>query len=387
MGSTWSIFKIISEGRAATSFLVAALLSFSFSIAVILSTIGLMDGFENSLRKSLKGSSGDFQITSSKGYFLIEKITDSLEGYKWSPIMQVESFAVANETNKGVLVKGIETKSFNQVTGLNLELEKGVAIGVVLAKELGLKLGDELLLTFASDKMRDQAGAILKKYTVDSIVRHGIYEKDLRFVYISRSELLDTFKYKDGAVNKLLLSKNEGQDFEFAFSKLEQVVSHPYKLEPYWAEYKTLLKAVEVEKASISLILQIIVVVAIFNVIAFIIYIMEKKSQEFFLLRAFGASISTISRFWKVLLFFVWFASSVIAVGMTWIFNLIIGKLPVFQLPGDIYVLSKLEIQLGLEDYLLVFSLAFLWIFLIGTVTMWRMKKKTVLSGLRQEFK
>ena len=143
----------------------------------------------------------------------------------------------------------------------------------------------------------------------------------------------------------------------------------------------------EVEKASISLILQIIVVVAIFNVIAFIIYIMEKKSQEFFLLRAFGASISTISRFWKVLLFFVWFASSVIAVGMTWIFNLIIGKLPVFQLPGDIYVLSKLEIQLGLEDYLLVFSLAFLWIFLIGTVTMWRMKKKTVLSGLRQEFK
>ena len=76
-----------------------------------------------------------------------------------------------------------------------------------------------------------------------------------------------------------------------------------------------------------------------------------------------------------------------IAVGMTWIFNLIIGKLPVFQLPGDIYVLSKLEIQLGLEDYLLVFSLAFLWIFLIGTVTMWRMKKKTVLSGLRQEFK
>ena len=77
MGSTWSIFKIISEGRAATRFLVAALLSFSFSISVILSTIGLMDGFEISLRNSLKGSSGDFQVTSTKGYFLLENLENS----------------------------------------------------------------------------------------------------------------------------------------------------------------------------------------------------------------------------------------------------------------------------------------------------------------------
>ncbi|MBC76231.1 MAG: hypothetical protein CME64_09465 [Halobacteriovoraceae bacterium] len=387
MGSTWSIFKIISEGRAATRFLVAALLSFSFSISVILSTIGLMDGFEISLRNSLKGSSGDFQVTSTKGYFLLENLENSLKDYEWSPVMQVEAFAVANEVNKGVLVKGVEPSSFNKVTGLDLDLNKGIAIGHVLAEELNLNIGDSIRLTFASDKMRDQAGAILKNYAVDSIVTHGIYEKDLRFVYISRNELLETFKYKQGAVNKLLVAGNDGENFETSLSRLEQTLTTPYKVEPYWAEYKTLLKAVEVEKTSISLILQIIVVVAIFNVVAFIIYIMEKKSQEFFLLRAFGASISTISRFWKVLLFFIWFVSSLVAVVMTWVFNLVIGKLPVFELPGDIYVLSKLEIILGLEDYLLVFSLAFFWIFLIGTVTMWRMKKRTVLSGLRQEFK
>ncbi len=47
MSSSYSIFKIITEGKASGRFLAGALLSFSFSIAVILSTIGLMDGFED----------------------------------------------------------------------------------------------------------------------------------------------------------------------------------------------------------------------------------------------------------------------------------------------------------------------------------------------------
>ncbi|MCO4755510.1 MAG: ABC transporter permease [Bacteriovoracaceae bacterium] len=387
MGSTWSIFKIISEGKAASRFLVAALLSFSFSIAVILSTIGLMDGFELTLRNSLKGSSGDFQITSTKGFFLKEKLSPVLEDYSWTSIMQLEAFAVANGTNKGVLVKGIEAETFQKITNLAVNVEGGVAIGSELASTLKVQVGDEILLTFASDQMRDQAGAILKKYPVTSIVKHGIYEKDLRFVYIDRGELVQTFNYKKGAVNKSLVLNKEGDDFEVSRETLEAVLADSFKVEPYWAEYKTLLRAVEVEKASIGLILQIIVVVAIFNVVAFIIFIMEKKSQEFFLLRAFGASVKTITRFWKALLFFVWLISSVLAVGMTWIFDWLIGRLPVFELPGDIYVLSKLKLELGLEDYALVFSLALGWILLIGTVTMWRMKKRTVLSGLRQEFK
>jgi hypothetical protein len=47
---------------------------------------------------------------------------------------------------------------------------------------------------------------------------------------------------------------------------------------PFWSEYSYFIEAVKIEKLSITLILQLIVVVAVFNIIAFVIYIMEKKS-------------------------------------------------------------------------------------------------------------
>lgn len=388
MGPSFSIFKIITEGKAAARFMVAALLSFAFSIAVILSTIGLMDGFENSLKSSLKSSSGDFQITSDRGFFLYDELNEPLEGFSAAPVLQVEAFAVANGLNKGVLVKGVEKESFENVTSLRIEeLKDGVAIGSELAKALKIKLGDELLLTFASDQMRDQGGAILKKYSVESIVSHGIYEKDLRFVYVDIGLLTKAFAYKEGAANKALVSEDPSLGFEKSRLALEAKLGNSFNVDPFWSEYKTLLRAVEVEKASISFVLQVIVIVAIFNVIAFIIFISEKKSQEFFLLRAFGVSMKNITRFWRNLLFAMWLASVLISIGLTWFFNLLLVKLPIFELPGDIYVLSALRIELGWEDYALVFSLALGWVLLIGTLTMWRMKKRTVLTGLRQEFK
>lgn len=388
MSSSLSIFKIITEGRAASRFLIAALLSFAFSIAVILSTIGLMDGFEGALRDSLRKSSGDFKITSSRGFFLVDEIADDIKDFRFTPIMEVEAFAVANEKNKGVLVKGIQKDSFASITSLDVKnLDGGVAIGEELAKALSLEIGDDLVLTFASDQIKDQGGAILKKFQVSSIIKHGIYEKDLRFVYTDLSNLTETFGYKKGAVNKLLLSAKNDLGLDASIDEINSRLAQKFNAEPFWAEYKTLLKAVEVEKTSISLVLQIIVVVAIFNVIAFIIFISEKKSQEFFLLRAFGVSLKQIVKFWRALLFGMWMASALLSVALTYIFNIVLQKLPIFQLPGDIYVLSNLKLKLGLEDFALVFSLALVWIMLIGALTMWRMKKRAVLSGLREEFK
>lgn len=388
MGSSFSIFKIISEGKAAGRFLAASVVSFAFSIAVILSTIGLMDGFESSLRSSLKRSSGDYQITSERGFFLAGKLAKALERFDSAPVLEMEAFAAADGANKGVLVKGVDPASFRKVAGMRMpKLEGGVVVGKELARSLHLQVGDEITLTFASDQARAQGGAILKKYAVHGIVSHGIYEKDLRFVYASRRGLAETFGYKKEAVNKVLADGGENLGFEASMEAIKALLPEGFSVEPFWAEYKTLLRAVEVEKTSISLVLQIIVIVAIFNVLAFIIFISEKKSREFFLLRAFGVSARQLASFWRALLFWMWAVSSALAAGLTYVFNVLLTRLPLFDLPGDIYVLSDLRLELGWEDYALVYALALGWVMLIGGAAMWRIKKRAVLSGLRQEFK
>jgi len=389
MNTQFSIFKVITQGRASKRFLVASILSFGFSIGVILSTIGLMDGFEHTLRQSLKNSNSDYIVQSRQGFFFDKELIAISKNYSSASVLQTEAFAVGEDNNRGVLIKGVKAQDFNLVTNIEMNLNKEtVVIGTELAKDFNLKTGDSLLLALASNKKQDQGSAILKRFKISDIITHGIYEKDLRVVYIDKNNLESILGYKSGIANRFLVQAkndigfdNSGIDIERKLSKDEFYVT------PFWEEYKTLINAVEVEKNSITLILQIIVIVAVFNILAFIIFIFEKKSQDFFLLRAMGLSLRGLSRFWIKLLMGIWLLSCVFAMVITYLFNVLLTDLKLFNLPGDIYVLNQLSLVLDMYDFIFVFFAAFIWILIIGSLTLYRLKKRSLLAGLRQEFR
>lgn len=392
--SFYAFLKILLDGKSSKRFLLGVIASFAFSISVILSTIGLMDGFEATLVKSLQNSNSDLILKKTNGFFLFDDEIKNLKKEKTvlelTPITQVEAFAITGENSTGVLVKGIESKSFSKTTGLDFKVQdENIAIGKELSKKYDLKIGDVITLTFASNQKRNQGAPILRAFEVSSIVEHGVFEKDMRFIYISRDTLLKTLNYREGTTNLVLLKTIDYENLDILDAYRINLLSKigPYfSLSTFWDEFKVLLEAVEVQKFSISLILQLIVIVAIFNIVAFIIFISEKKSQEFFLLRVLGINLKSVVRFWFLMLIFLWGISAFLSIFLTKIFNYLIGNLSFFELPGDVYVLSKLQISLGLNDYFIVFSLSLLWVLLIGIFSILKLRKKTLLQGLRQEF-
>jgi hypothetical protein len=56
------------------------------------------------------------------------------------------------------------------------------------------------------------------------------------------------------------------------------------------------------------------------------------------------------------------------------------------QVPGDVYVLTKLQVLLQFSDYLFVFGCALLWMVILGGFAINKMQRTSLLSGLRQEF-
>jgi ABC-type lipoprotein release transport system permease subunit len=155
---------------------------------------------------------------------------------------------------------------------------------------------------------------------------------------------------------------------------------------PFWNEYDFLIEAVKVEKFSISLVLQLIVVVAIFNIIAFVIYIMEKKSQEFFFLRAVGLSLSALTRFWFISVIAIWSVSCVGAYLISLAFNWALKHVSFLQIPGEIYVLSSLDLKLDRMAYVTVYGVSLLWILVAAFIGFLRLKRRPIIQGLRQEF-
>ena len=387
-----SVFGIVLQGRSSARFLTGTILSFSFSMAVILCTIGLMDGFVVTLKKALEYTNGDIKMTSNRGFyigddFLNKEIKKVKEVQGISHLLQVESFALVENESKGVLLKGIEPSGFKKITGLEVDkVKNGVIIGSEFSKKFDLRVGDYLTLALASGKSKDQGSAILHEVEVAHVITHGIFEKDMRFIYIDKHKLESLLDYKKNVSNLSVIKTKNFSKLDDVVIKLNDFGFENYRFEPYWSEFEVLLDAVEVEKFSISLVLQLIVVVAILNIVAFVFYISEVKAQDIFMLRALGLSFSMVKSFWLTMLILIWAVSVVVSFVFKEIFAYLINVIPFLKIPGDVYVLSELSVLLETKDYFYVYGASLLWVLIIGFIMLRKIGNKSVLAPLRQEF-
>lgn len=379
-------------------FLIGVWLGLAFSISVILSTIGLMDGFEHALRLGLKSAAGDITMQSRYGFFQYNKtIISDLEKVlikNASPIVQSESFLIFNDESRGVIVKGID-KNYGTTVDLPIKLSpKSVAIGDEIARIHNIKMGDEVVLAFGrGDRVYNNMPSLIR-FRVDQLIHHGVYQKDTRMIYANLNEIQEILglgqKVNMVAFNVERVKKISSQEELDLITKkiyyLNENFSSEFYFKPYWREFSSLIEAVQAEKSLITRVLQLIVLISVFNVIAFIYFINEKKSKELFLFKALGVSKKAISWLWIQFVLILWLASCLMSLLFVQLMRLLLAKLSFLKLPAEIYHMPRIDLVISWQDYFQVFALALAWILVITLLLLWNLKNKSLLEGLRQEF-
>ncbi|MCB9061192.1 MAG: ABC transporter permease [Halobacteriovoraceae bacterium] len=392
------IFKIFLSFKGMFRFCTAVVVGVSFSMAVILCTIGLMDGFVETFHKGLQGQSGQFYFYSDYGFF---EFDDSLKenlrkigSREYAQIVQTQAFVVGEGQSSGVLVYGINPTEYSNVVSTKIEsLKKNeIVIGEELAKRMGLKVGDNLVLALAKGNQNISELPLLQSFKVSSIINHGIFEKNLRSVYLNLFHVQNLLKLNN-RINLVMFNGNQKSNVDYN-NYAEEIKKDFYNtfeshfsMRTFWQEYSSILSAVETEKFMMGLILQLIVVIAVINVLAFLIFIREEKAREIFLLRALGATLKTTHIIWYSLMGIIWLFSSVLSLAWLKIFNFLLGNVSFFRLPPDIYHLTgTIQLNMSGKDYFLVYGISLLWIYIICWFGLLKYKKLSVLHGLRREF-
>jgi ABC-type lipoprotein release transport system permease subunit len=399
------IFKIFLSERSSIQFSIGIIVGMAFSIAVILCTVGIMDGFVDTLKGNLRKATGDIIAYSSEGFFNykdeIEPLLNEMKDEHIHPVdvtalIQTEGFIVSDNLSKGIVLKGIDPESFKKVTGIEAKVTgKEILLGKELAEELNPTLDEQVVIALADGNRELSGMPALNSFIYKGIVDHQIYEKNVRFAYVHNKYLKELLELPL-LDNTLLFSLVNPQSKEVEGEQLSAIddtiiylldkLGPIFQVRSYWQEYTPLLEAVRIEKFMIGLILQLIVVISMFNVLAFIIFINEKKVQEVFLLQALGMSRKELLRYMVALTVFLWGFACILSVGFVYFFDYLLQVLPIFQLPGEIYTIGQLKIQLGIGQYIFVFIISAIWLFVINVFGLARFRKKSILSGLRKEF-
>ncbi len=381
-------------------FALGVVLGLAFSMAVILATMGIMDGFENTLKHGLNRSGGDFYFYSKEKFFELDKhikqYFSNLEIEHYVQVLQTESFITKEKESGerkslGILLRGIsaEGNEVKNIMDINLHLRQGeIILGKELASQLEASIGDQVSVLVANNERAGNEGlpASIVNLTVGGVVTHGIYPKDLRLAYVKKEEVEKIFNVKNKNNLVILKRPKDSTDDNNFIEKFQAIFSNDFVIRASWQEYAHLIEAAKVEKIILTLILQIIVVVAVFNVNAFIVFLNEKKAKELFLFRSLGVSQKQIFILWGQIIFILWFSAILFSFVFVQIFNLILQYHPWFKLPGVIYNVDRLSINLSSGQYILVFSIALLWLLLISAFALRKVRAEYLIIGLKKEF-
>ena len=131
-------------------------------------------------------------------------------------------------------------------------------------------------------------------------------------------------------------------------------LGYPYRVMNWMERNRILLRALEIEKKVMFIILTLIVIVAAFNIVSSLVLIVLAKMREIGILKALGASASSITRIFLIDGLIVGGGGTFSGVLIAWVLCFLLGKYKFIDLPSDVYFLTKLPVEMQFLDFLLV---------------------------------
>jgi lipoprotein-releasing system permease protein len=180
-----------------------------------------------------------------------------------------------------------------------------------------------------------------------------MYQFDESLAYIALDDAQKLFE-QEGAVTGLQLRVDDPYSSGPISRDLEDSLGFPFRALDWQAKNYTLIKWMAYEKILVGLALGIIIIIAAFNIISSLVMAVNDKVREIGILRAMGATRRGILRIFILEGMLIGIAGS----GMGTILGLLSywlqSRFGIIQLPGDVYFVTVLPVELHLADVLSV---------------------------------
>ncbi len=351
----------------------------TIGVAALIIVLSVMNGFEKEVRSRIIGFDAHVRFRGLL-YRPIENNATLLQDLKniehvqgVSPYIFNKAFLSHARFQEGVIVKGVDQNTVQEVSDikkniiygeLNLnkvEMEGEETLpGIILGKSLALKLDIGLLdkiFVASLAGIQPSFGLMpmpyINAFRVTGYFETGLHDYDDAFVYISMESAQKLFKMQNqitGYEIKLDNLLHAGQIKEI----IENKWGYSYIAETWFERNRNLFSWMQIEKWAAFIILSLIIMVAAFNIISTLIMVVMEKKKDIGILKSMGANSRSISK----IFIFQGVLSGIIGAGLGSIIGYVLcwSQLEYrwFSLPGDIYFISSLPVEMKLLDFLFI---------------------------------
>ncbi len=243
---------------------------------------------------------------------------------------RVEAFALASaaERSFGVQVVGVDARAEAGVVNFHERIyagekvgsEDGAVIGEALARNLGVELGDELVLLGSASR----GGVAAMALTVRGLFRTGIADLDRSLLLAEIGAVRDAFGLEDRA-HRLVVRTSDLGAVEQVTQRLRRALPTrwperdggvPLAVRPWSEVMPDLRQAIEIDRLSGELFYWIIIVLVAFSVVNTFIMTVFERTREFGMLVAIGMRPARIVMMLQWEAAFMWAIGSAVGIAL-----------------------------------------------------------------------
>ena len=385
-----------------------SMLGIALGVAALIIVLSVMNGFQKEVRERMLSVVSHIEVLAPGGAALVDlpaalqQLHSHPQVVGAAPFVAAQALLARGETMKGVVLRGIDPALEGEVTDLAAahpevlaQLQPGafrVVLGLELARQLGVRVGDVVTLVAPSGQVTP-AGVLprLKQMTVAGLFHSGHYEYDaaLALMHVEDAQRLLRLEGPTGVRLKLHdLHQAPAVARELAHTLTEHLV-----LRDWTQQNKTWYAAVQLEKRMMFIILTLIVAVAAFNLVSTLVMTVQDKRADIAILRTLGASPRSIMAVFVVQGALVGvvgtLAGLLLGLAVAWNIDVIVPAierlLHTSFLPQDIYLISHMPSDPQASDIVPIALISLVLAFVATVYPSWRASRVNPAQALRYE--
>ena len=376
---------------------ISALLAFigiTLGVMVLLIAMALMNGFDNEFKNKL--TIMNYPLTVLPKFYgavnenLLIDLETKFPELSFSPYVQTAVMARKGQNLEGGYIFGVH---FEDEAKVNSVLKKAIAdkhfkkydviVGKSLEEEFDLSLGQKVMYIFTNV----EPGGLsvtpkIKRFKVASIFDSGLSAYDKAYSYTSLEALQTILHVAHNEYDGIhIYSKNPREDIK----KIAQELPISVTVKGWWQDNVNFFAALEMEKASLFIVLMLIILIAAINIISSLLMTVMNRRGEIALLLSLGTTQSEIKKVFLYLGIVIGIggilAGVILGLGGIWV----LGTFDIIHLPKDVYPTATLPLDLSLKDFTLIVSGAFSIVVLSSYYPAKKASEVDILTVLRNE--
>ncbi len=371
----WAQRRTLSSGIIAL-FSATGVMIGTWLLIFVLSAI---NGFENEVKQQLIGKDAHIEITRLQYEPMRDfddlalSVREHPQVIAAAPFVMSKTIISRQKNQDGIVVFGIDLDQSADVINLRETVKQGaygftglkdsqgkefpgIILGYALADRLDAGVGDKIFLADFSGSGELGLGSVAPKisvFLVSGTFESGMYQFDETMAYIDLAEAQQLFGMPD-AVTGLQLKVRDPYTSSQVAEDLEGKLGYPFRALDWQAKNYTLIKWMAYEKVLVGLALGIIIIIAAFNIISSLVMAVNDKVREIGILRAMGATRFSVMRVFIIEGMLIGLVGSTLGLLLGLASYFIQSQWGIIKLPGDVYFVTTLPVQLKFADVLTV---------------------------------